>query len=356
MKAILLFGFLATITSCKAQNQNGLKTKNELTTDYNADNIVTELGNNIDYVLQDSRENYWFASNEEGLYLYGNKSKKLFHISDKDGLCSNFVYNVQEDINGNLWFSTRDGVCSFDGISFANFTETIKKAPFGTFQYKRGGLFFNHQEGLCYYDGKSFINFTIHPDTYKPDPTNMNRPYSVYSIFVDKSGSVWFGTQEKGVCRYDGKSFMFFTEEGLDTAAVRCIFQDWEGNLWFGNNGAGLFRYDGKKITNFSIEKGLGNSDFLKKKKIVDKPGTIGRVWAINDDKDGNLWIGTIDAGVWKYDGNKLTNYTIKDGLTGNSIWGIFKNKNGELLFVTDGDTICKFNGRSFTEFLVSEK
>ena len=71
----------------------------------------------------------------------------------------------------------------------------------------------------------------------------------------------------------------------------------------------------------------------------------------MNEDDSGNLWIGTIDAGVWKYDGNKLTNYTTKDGLAGNSIWTIYKDKSGVLWFVTDGEAICKFNGKSFTRF-----
>lgn len=48
---------------------------------------------------------------------------------------------------------------------------------------------------------------------------------------------------------------------------------------------------------------------------MSDKHGTLARVWTINEDNNGNLWIGTIDACVWRYDGKNLTNYTTKDGL-----------------------------------------
>jgi ligand-binding sensor domain-containing protein len=71
----------------------------------------------------------------------------------------------------------------------------------------------------------------------------------------------------------------------------------------------------------------------------------------MNKDENGNLWIGTIDAGVWKYDGTNLTNYTTKDGLTGNAIWTIYRDKKGELWFVTDGEAICKYNGNTFTKY-----
>jgi ligand-binding sensor domain-containing protein len=181
----------------------------------------------------------------------------------------------------------------------------------------------------------------------------MSRPYSVYCTVADRSGNVWFGTQEKGVCRFDGTTFTYLTEKKLDAAAVRCIFQDREGRLWFGNNGAGLFRYDGITLRNITDEKDLGNPEFLKAKKVLDRPGTLARVWAINEDRDGNLWIGTIDAGVWKFDGKTLTNYTTKDGLSGNSTWAICKDRKGELLFVTNGDAINTYNGHSFTSFVM---
>lgn len=77
----------------------------------------------------------------------------------------------------------------------------------------------------------------------------------------------------------------------------------------------------------------------------------MARIYTINEDNFGNLWIGTVDAGVWKYDGNNLTNYTTKNGLTSNAVNCIYKDKNGELWFGTDGDGICKFNGNTFIKF-----
>ncbi len=124
---------------------------------------------------------------------------------------------------------------------------------------------------------------------------------------------------------------------------------------------------DEKSVINFTEEKKLSNNEFKTSGK--SGPGTLARVYAINEDNDGNLWIGTVDAGVWRYNpsasfdsaqhkslkagGKELINYTTKDGLTSNAVNVIYKDKNGELWFGTDGDGVCKFNGKTFMEFVV---
>lgn len=346
INATLILCILTAFVFSNGESKKPSESKTEPPLTVNIGDTVSDIGKDIDCILQDRNGTYWFASNGEGAYRYDGKT--LMHITTKDGLCSNFVYKIEEDEIGHLWFSTREGVCRFNGNSFTDYTDSIKEAPNGKPGLVKGGLFFNQLNGVSFYDGKRFVNFSIHPDTYTPTPYNMNRPYSVYSFLVDKSGNVWFGTQEKGVCRYDGKSFTFFTEQGLDLAAVRTLFQDKAGNIWAGNNGAGLFKFDGKSFVNFTDEKGLANRDFLK--KLPGKEGTLARPWTINEDDKGILWIGTIDAGVWAYDGTNLTNYTTKDGLVGNAIWTIYKDKKGELWYVIDGEAICKFNGKTFVK------
>ena len=44
-------------------------------------------------------------------------------------------------------------------------------------------------------------------------------------------------------------------------------------------------------------------------------------------DSAGNLWIGTADAGVWRYDGESLINYTPADGLPDCAIETIYLDK-----------------------------
>ena len=351
--AILLFSLLTGFAFCNGKDAQTAENKTRQPSVFTIGDTVARLGKDIGCMLQDNKNNYWFASNGQGVFRYDGKT--LLSITDKDGLCSNFVTKIEEDKNGNLWFSTRDGICQFNGTRFINYTDTIANAPKGKLNYTPGGLFFEHLNGICFYDGSSFTNFVIRPDEYNQPMNNMYRPYSIYSTLADTAGNVWFGTQEKGVCRYDGQSFFWLTEKDLAGPAVRCMFQDKAGIIWFGNNGGGLFRYDGKSLRNITEENNLGNYEFLKMQQPLDKPGSLARVWTLNEDSLGNLWIGTIDAGVWKYDGAQLTNYDTEHGLSGLSVWTIYKDKKGELWFVMNGEDIFKFDGKSFRKFVLGE-
>lgn len=345
-KALMVGTFLTLLTSCGQPNQPVVDTPAPKVHAGVLGHTVHSLGKDICCMIQDDDSIFWFGSNGQGIYRYDGKT--LTQFTTKHGLCSNFVWSIQQDAKGNLWFTTRDGVNTLSTEGFTNYTEIMEKVPIGKPKVAAGGLFFGTSDGLCSFDGELFTRFVLHPTSYKPAANDINKPYSVYSMLIDKQGIAWFGTQEKGVCSYDGHSFRFFTDEGLGKAAVRALYQDKAGTIWAGNNGAGLFRFNGKSFENFTDAKGLANPDFLKILKA--KPGTLARPWTLNEDAEGTLWIGTIDAGAWKWDGESLSNYTTNDGLPGNAIWTIFKDKKGTLWFVTDGQALCQFNGQKFVK------
>ena len=350
---------LIFLTSCKVQIQN-----NNATNKYAKSNLTLQpksfsaipnsIDKNIRSIFQDKNGNYWFGTNGAGVYRFD--SKTLTQFTMKDGLADNQVINIQEDDLGNIWFGAGTfGISKFDGEKFTilNNTVNITNGKETYWKSSNNDLWFYAGGGVFKYSNSSLDYLPFDPSSSSAQtntPFLLSR-YGVYSILKDKKGNVWFGTQAEGVCRYDGKTLTWFKEKGLSGPAVLALFEDSKGNLWFGNNGTGLFRYDGKTLTNFTEEKVLINVDF----RAFEKPGfgTLARIYSINEDNNGNIWIGTVDAGVWKYDGNKLTNYTTKDGLTSNAVNTIYKDKKGELWFGTDGHGICRYNGTTFSEFII---
>ncbi len=309
--------------------------------------VKSGLGPSVQSMLQDKSGNYWFGTNGTGVYRLSGK--KLVQFTTKDGLANDQVLSIQEDKTGNIWFGTgKFGVSRFDGKTFTSFSD--KDSSEKLWKKEADDLWFSAGGGTYRYGKNTFTYLPFPKDSGFPlSPADKPGPYGVYSILKDSKGNIWFGTQSNGVCMYDGSTFTWLTEKGLKGPAVLALFEDKTGSLWFGNNGQGLFRYDGNILWNITEEQGLSNLEFIK--RGLDGPGTMGRVTAINQDKDGNMWIGTVDAGLWKYDGRKMMNYTTVDGLTSDHITCIYKDNKGELWFGTNGTGVCKYNGTHFESF-----
>lgn len=367
LKQMIIMSLLVLIFFTWCNRQNTSQTTNNTLTDQTRSvkgDTVQQVGENIRSILQDKNGNFWFGSDGQGVYRYDGKN--IVQFTDKDGLCNNQIITIQEDASGNIYFNTGGGgVSRFDGHTFTTLSneESNFNTPNKEWKNEPGSLWFVAKEGVyCYSnnlpDNLKFPKSSLDAKYYAENPGTAISPYGVYCIFKDSRGNLWFGTEYMGVCRYDGKSFTWFTEKGLDIAAIRTISEDKNGNLWFGSIALGLFRYDGKTVINFSDENGLANSDFIKalvhkKFKLtrdMSKEGTLASIMSIINDKD-DLWIGTLDAGVWRYDGKKLTNYTTKDGLSSNAITAIYKDKKGVLWFGTEGKGVCKYDGRTFSRF-----
>lgn len=159
------------------------------------------------------------------------------------------------------------------------------------------------------------------------------------NILQDKNGNIWLATWD-GIVRYDGQSdnaaqdsFINLTNKNkLRRYRAFTILEDSKGNIWFGTIGAGVYRYDGNSFANFTKLDGL-----------VDD-----RVTCIYEDSKGIIWFGTT-GGVSCYDGKSFKNFTTADGLTDNDVNSIVEDSSGKFWFGTRG-TACTYDGSIFTK------
>lgn len=113
----------------------------------------------------------------------------------------------------------------------------------------------------------------------------------VYAILQDRQGFMWFGTQD-GLNRYDGNSFKVYNrnpsnEKGLQSDAIFSLAEDTDGILWVGtDNGVFLYNPVFDSFTTLSLKTSEGMS-------------ITGTVRTIKRDKEGNMWLGVSDNGVF---------------------------------------------------------
>lgn len=302
------------------------------------------LANNIRCMLQGQNGYYWFGTQGDGLYRYDGNQLIRF-----TGSCSDYIISINEDKNGILWLETNKGLCRYDGHSFTDYSDSIRR---NGHLYTKGDLLLKYLGTTYQYDGNELSRLAITQDV-NPASDDLSRQFVIESTLTDSLGHLWLGTTENGVWHYDGKSLTHLTAKGLKETPVRAIFRDSKGVVWFANDGYGLFRYEGNTLRNLTEELGLAHPEFVKKKHISDASKSLGRLFSLNEDAEGNLWISTYDAGVWRYDGKRLTNYTEKDGLGNAFIRTIYKDKKGDLYFIADHSGIYRFNRKGFTRFAI---
>lgn len=198
-------------------------------------------------IIQHKTNKLWFAT-IDGVYIYDGKSFTPFIVNEGVGgfmSSNNNMEYILEDNAGNIWFGgpVNEGVFRYDGKSIVNLKPNGDNWAWPVLQDKNGNIWFSNWSGAHRYDGKSFTSFSKF-DGLASDV--------VTRIIEDKNGNLWFGGQG-GICRYDGKSFICLTtKDGLINNDIWSILEDRTGNLWVGTRGTGLYRYDGKSFINFS--------------------------------------------------------------------------------------------------------
>ena len=350
---LLVLSLLIALTSCNGQSSSPAEENSSLT----LGETVSKFDKTIFIVFQDAKNNYWFGSDGEGVYRYDGK--KMIHFSAKDGLSNGQIRAIQEDKNGNIFFTTIDGISKFDGQTFT----TLPVVESNDWKLEADDLWFTggpNDNGPFRFDGKTLYHLKF-PKNYMADEfyaTYSNAsysPYDVYTIYKDSKGILWFGTSNFGICRFDGKTLSWMYEEHLTTTpeggqfCIRSIVEDKEGKFWFCNTS---YRYN--ILPTSTILKDRTLIDYTREEGIeLHAPGNKSMIYFMSAVKDdaGDLWMASYKQGVWRYNGKMVRRYTIKDGSKEITLYSIYKDKKGDLWLGTHEAGMYKFNGKEFEKF-----
>jgi ligand-binding sensor domain-containing protein len=217
--------------------------------------------NTTNCMAEDKSGNIWFGtvngvSQYDGRQTSGGglsgEAGSFTNFTTKDGLSDNYINAIIKDKKGMMLFGTNNGINRYDGKSFTKFTYndslSFQKVS-SLFEDKVGNIWIGSwakQEGgkgLCRYNGKS-VDFIS--------------PYFVMYMCQDKKGNFWLAHNEGAanikfsLYSYDGNSFTKIIEQSKpDNPLIFGIIEDKNGNIWFGT-AKGICRYDGKTFNYFT--------------------------------------------------------------------------------------------------------
>jgi ligand-binding sensor domain-containing protein/signal transduction histidine kinase len=278
---------------------------------------------------------------------------------------------IAETREGHLWFGTLDGLYGLDASTGTSFFVTLPNSRISALRIDRSGvLWIATARGLASLRNSKIETFT------SDDGLTSNL---VLSLFEDREGSLWIGTEAGGLNLLKSKKFTTYTtKDGLPNDVVKAIYQDAQGGIWIGSNGGGLTLFKHGSFTTWTTRDGLSSDVVLSLAGAADGTIWIGTPDGLNRfrdgkfqtftfaeglsndlvrsvlvDRNGVLWVGTRD-GLNSFRDDQFTTYTTRDGLANNFIGAIYEDSKGNLWVGTLGG-LNKISGGKFQTFTTKD-
>ncbi|QDW22248.1 two-component regulator propeller domain-containing protein [Flavobacterium sp. KBS0721] len=267
-------------------SQNKYRLKNISTTDGLSQSSVIAIH-------QDKFGQMWFGT-RDGLNKYDGSKFTIFRndAANKHSISNNDILSIEEDNTGKIWVGTYNGLNCYDPVSntFTRYlhtknNHTISSNAIWSIREIGDEMWFGTSKGLTIYNKKSKLFTSVfHSDT---DPATVPSN-NIITILKSKKGAIWIGTT-KGLCqlvsRKNGKlSFKNYPLNNTDLLNVQAIAEDVSGNLWVGTKNKGLLKFD--KTSNAFVS-------FLSEDKYREINTDIR---SLAFDNQGSLWIGAYDG------------------------------------------------------------
>lgn len=307
---------------------------NDNFTNYYLDYAEGENGTFVVYdALKTSKGEIYVASVHNYIFKL-NVNNGIFtkvYYSRDSNLTGNYRKRLKEDKDGNIWISAfSHGLVKYNPNTGKSKVFTGNNSGLKT-DLLNGDFIIHENKLWLTTDGSGIIKYDLNSKTFTSLEYNANKKNSIisnkiYSIFIDNQDIIWIGTFNEGVNILNPNQEKFSilkTKENHDFSmegySVLSIYEDKNETLWIGTDGDGLFTYSKEGIA----ERYKTNAD------ITNSLSTE-RIICINQDKEGNLILGTYNGGmiVLNPKQNKfkryLPNANNNDAIASNNIWDIF--------------------------------
>lgn len=289
------------------------------------------------------------------------------HYTVEDGLPSSEVYQVKQDSKGYIWFATGNGVSRFNGYEFENFSITDglpDNTVFEIYEDKFGRIWFVPLSCKLsyYYKGKIYpFQYNDQLQKYLINPVKT-------SFCVDNNGTIFLGLHQ-------GRGIIEITKKGKITKHYSPT-QAGEMNIMEPDSSVFVFSYAEAPLPlqKFHFHTRIHDTTFSLPEKNTLAPAASGRIitskrkeylvgcgnnllivdqhdfsnytiekfqnrviW-IYEDKNNDLWIGTLPGGMYYIKNRDFSNKKLF--LSGLSVNGFLQDKEGGYWYTTEGNGV----------------
>ncbi len=286
-----------------------------------------------------------------------------------EGFCKGAIHAMAQTPDGYLWLATEFGLLRFDGVRTMPWQpppgEHLPSTDIRSLAAAADGT-------LWLGTAKGLVSWKVGRLTHYPQ---FDR-HDVHTLLIDRGGTVWASgtiweaglskTNTTILCGIDrGRAQCYGQDGSFGGFGVTSMYEDSRRNLWLGAAN-GLWRWKPGRPQHYSLPElksnGVGGLIFLEKAFLEADDGTLliaaGR--GINQfvngklkpypvspslqqlrggelfrDRNGAIWIGTLDYGLFHLHRGRVDVFEQSDGLSTNWVENLFEDREGNIWIAT---------------------
>jgi signal transduction histidine kinase/ligand-binding sensor domain-containing protein len=299
----------------------------------------------------------------------------------EDGVFAGMPNAIAQTTDGYLWIGTQAGLMRFDGVRFVLWqppegSELPSSRINSLLGARDGSLWIGTSMGLASWQNGNLTNYR--------DATG-----SIMSILEDRADTIWVARANLSdtngpLCKVTNTGVRCYgRDDGLALPFSVTLAIDVLGNVWAAG-GAMVSRWQTSSVDTY-VPAGLSPAEnFNGVVALAGRPdgsvwvgfvhagrggglqqlakgawspfiapefdGSTLKVTALLLDRDSSLWVGTLNQGIYRIQGNKVDHFRSSDGLSGDAVTGLFQDRE-ENIWVSTSRGIDKFRDLRVASF-----
>jgi ligand-binding sensor domain-containing protein/signal transduction histidine kinase len=266
----------------------------------------------------------WVGTPDRGLFCYQNGR-------GTNVLSYRRITDLAETDDGTLWIGSSAGLDRWKGGQVAHMGETegLPKSRVNSLYIDRAGTLWvgTADKGI----------FRLRDGKFASEPAPYKYQHLGYCFLEDQGGALWLSTGNGFLLRKKGGEWQTYDgpTNGVPYNYVPCLAQTANGTLWAGSTGDGLVYLKEDRFIPFTTRNGLSD-DY---------------VMCALADREGNLWAGTAVGGLNRLTPKHLVTLAAPQGLTHELVRSIVESADGALWAATRNGGLYRGDHNHFAQY-----